>query len=766
MLVVLACVKSRQVVSSSSTHLDNAHLRSNNSVEQKEEDGYYWERLLQETQGSIVIPTVSPVSTPSPSALPTPSPTTSPTSSPTTSSCTEILWSDEFNSNDGLDESFWSYDEDDDGFGNQELQTYTRDNLRVQGGSLIITAREETKEDGTRSFTSSRIDTQDKVAVLYGNIEARIKVPNLADGLWPAFWTIGGNYRQVGWPSAGELDIMEMGSAEAIENDEINRRVTSAAHWENEGSRTLYSGAFVNPTNLNDGEFHIFRMEWTPTRVTTYVDDNEIWFIDIGLDVCTDCTEFHQPHFIILNMAVGGIFTGILGEEGVTAAFPADLEVDYVRVCDNGNTLMTGSAIEDPVEYNFNCGSPDTCTNDALNNYAGEFKCGDRIAFLIESGLSEEDACRQVAGQEFSSYCGVCIPQVIDCGRPEMCTDALLDTTDAQGVSCRDRIAFLVGIYGQTQEEACNAVAGKELPAQCNQCTKIDCDMPETCTDQVLDSDTAGVPCRDRIRFLMGTGLPELEACDRVAGVEFNTECGLCNPPLDCNRPDQCTEEVLKTDAGGFTCGERLTFLINSQGLSEVDACNQIASIEFPAECGPCNPIDCNIPASCTREALAADAGGFSCGDRINFLINDRGLSEVEACNRVASIEFPVECRPCNPIDCGVPALCTDAILNADTGGVTCRDRIIFEINNSGLSELDACRQVSSSYADECGQCKPFDCGLAGVCTDAVLDTNADGFTCGARIAFLISTGLSETEACRQVAGVEFPNQCGACNTP
>ena len=186
---------------------------------------------------------------------------------------------------------------DEGGFGNLELQTYTSDeaNIRVQDGNLVITALEETV-GGERVFTSGRIQTEDKVEVLYGNIEARVMIPNIENGLWPAFWMLGSNFRQVGWPQCGEIDMTEMGSKEAIEDGVINRRVSSAAHWENEGSLAVFGGSFDNPTDLDDGEFHIFRVEWTPTRITTYVNDEQIWLFDIAPDVCTDCTEFHQTY--------------------------------------------------------------------------------------------------------------------------------------------------------------------------------------------------------------------------------------------------------------------------------------------------------------------------------------------------------------------------------------------------------------------------------------------------------------------------------------
>ncbi len=142
-----------------------------------------------------------------------------------------LLWSDEFDSGTQPDEKFWSYDigRGIQGWGNQELQYYTDDpaNVSISDGVLRIRAQ----EGPTRPFTSARIKTEDKLTILYGTVEARIKVPNLADGLWPAFWTLGNNFSEVGWPFCGELDIMEMGNSSAIAEGVINRRVGSTAHW-------------------------------------------------------------------------------------------------------------------------------------------------------------------------------------------------------------------------------------------------------------------------------------------------------------------------------------------------------------------------------------------------------------------------------------------------------------------------------------------------------------------------------------------------------
>ena len=262
-------------------------------------------------------------------------------SSTITPALAEVIWSDEFDTGTALDSAVWSYDLGDHGWGNQELQEYTKDaeNVRVEDGHLVITVKEESGH-----FTSARVRTQDKLTFKYGTIEARIKVPNLADGLWPAFWTLGNDFSLVGWPDCGELDIMEMGSSAAISLDRTNRRVGSAAHWDNNGNWASYSRSLDLENDIND-EFHIFSMDWTPERITTYIDGQQIWTHHIRIDTCADCSEFHNPHFIILNMAVGGSYTGLLDSNQITAPMPAEMHVDYIRIIDNGFTELGGSSI-------------------------------------------------------------------------------------------------------------------------------------------------------------------------------------------------------------------------------------------------------------------------------------------------------------------------------------------------------------------------------------------------------------------------------------
>lgn len=259
--------------------------------------------------------------------------------------CAQLIWSDEFDSGTALNEDVWSYDLGDSGWGNQELQNYTKDaeNVRIEDGNLVINIR-STGEGASRQFTSARVRTQDKLTFQYGRIEARIKMPNLANGLWPAFWTLGNNFSDVGWPMCGELDIVEMGSRDAINVGLINQRVGSTAHWDNDGGYATYGQHLDTGANLND-DYHIFSMDWTPERVTTYIDGRQIWTMLIRQDICNSCSEFHQPHFMILNVAVGGTYTGIFGPEGISAATPAEMLVDYVRVYDNGHTILGGTSL-------------------------------------------------------------------------------------------------------------------------------------------------------------------------------------------------------------------------------------------------------------------------------------------------------------------------------------------------------------------------------------------------------------------------------------
>ena len=256
----------------------------------------------------------------------------------TKSSSQTLLWSEEFNSGTVPNSNVWSYDLGSSGWGNSELQNYTSspDNVRVENGYLVITANKQ-----GNNITSARLKTLDKLTVRYGTVEARISTPDLANGLWPAFWLLGNNFPTIGWPRCGEIDIMEMGSGSAIAQNIINRDVSSAAHWGPDGNRVYYSDHLTLAQDI-DGQFVTYRMEWTPSSITTYINNQQIWVIDI---TPTNLAAFHEPFFFLLNLAVGGNFMGIYNPNQITAPFPAEYKIDYIRVYDNGYTSLGGSSL-------------------------------------------------------------------------------------------------------------------------------------------------------------------------------------------------------------------------------------------------------------------------------------------------------------------------------------------------------------------------------------------------------------------------------------
>lgn len=260
----------------------------------------------------------------------------------------KLVWEDQFN--DGaLDESKWYIEVNGDGGGNQELQYYRAENISVGpdedgNGCLIITARRENYNG--KSFTSGRLNTSDRYEFTHGKVEASIKLPSTANGLWPAFWLLGADYDTKGWPRCGEIDIMEMGNSGGISSGTQDRYFNGAAHWGfyRDGAYPNYANSKTNSYSLQDGEFHLFTLIWDDNSLSMYLDmdkypDSAPYYkMDIN-DTSDDWSTghyFHHDFFIIFNLAVGGRFTGILNASGITA-LPQDgdeakMYVDYVRV--------------------------------------------------------------------------------------------------------------------------------------------------------------------------------------------------------------------------------------------------------------------------------------------------------------------------------------------------------------------------------------------------------------------------------------------------
>jgi beta-glucanase (GH16 family) len=240
----------------------------------------------------------------------------------------ELEWQDEF---DGpqLDSTSWNVVHMPDPF-NQELQYYTDRadsspgaNVFVEHGVLTIEARRE--DYAHRRYTSARINTKGKREFLYGRFEARMRLP-AETGMWPAFWLLGANIDDVGWPACGEIDIVEG-------KGRMPDWTSGALHRGPEPGRNLITAAeYRLPVGDFHTEWHVFAVEWESEQIRWYVDDVLYQTVDTPVDVEPAYWPFDKGHafFVILNLAVGGWFDD-------PHMPPDDLEpqrllVDYVRV--------------------------------------------------------------------------------------------------------------------------------------------------------------------------------------------------------------------------------------------------------------------------------------------------------------------------------------------------------------------------------------------------------------------------------------------------
>lgn len=232
-----------------------------------------------------------------------------------------LVWSDEF-TNGPINTANWAFETGGGGWGNNELEYYTNrpENATITNGNLLIIARKELF--GGNNYTSARMKTQGKKSWTYGKVEARIKIP-AGKGIWPAFWMLGDNISQVGWPKCGEIDIME----------HINSvpQINGTIHWDNNG-HSQYGGDTV----VNSTQYHIYAVEWDDTGIKWFLDGNKYWEANI-LNNINGTNEFHAPFFILLNLAIGGNWPG---NPDASTAFPDTMFVDYVRVYQKSTTIV------------------------------------------------------------------------------------------------------------------------------------------------------------------------------------------------------------------------------------------------------------------------------------------------------------------------------------------------------------------------------------------------------------------------------------------
>lgn len=240
----------------------------------------------------------------------------------------KLVWSDEFSA-DGLpDSTKWGYET---GYvRNAELQYYTRarlENARVENGMLVIEGRKESypipgarpgDERQVADYTAASLITQNKESWTYGRIEVRAKLPR-GQGVWPAIWTLGTNRGEVGWPRCGEIDIMEYIGREP-------ETIHGTLHFSVDGEHRSNGKSIDSPEPYAD--FHIYAAEWYPDHIDIFFDDNlyQHFMVDSADD--GDTNAFRKPHYLLVNLALGGSWAGELDD----SILPQQYLIDYVRV--------------------------------------------------------------------------------------------------------------------------------------------------------------------------------------------------------------------------------------------------------------------------------------------------------------------------------------------------------------------------------------------------------------------------------------------------
>jgi len=246
----------------------------------------------------------------------------------------KLKWNDEFNTDGSPNKKNWDYEV---GFvRNNEKQWYQKDNAYCKKGFLIIEAQKERranpnfisydhkdwrKNRDSIKVTSSCLITREKYSWKYGRFEMRAKIP-VSKGMWPAFWTLG---EQGNWPANGEIDIMEY----------YNGKILANAAWKSSTGQTEWKSKVALLSSFNNeswpNKFHIWRMDWDENSIKLYVDDQLMNEVAVKETINSEnqvISPFRQPHYLLINLAVGGNEGG----ETVSESFPSKFIIDYIRV--------------------------------------------------------------------------------------------------------------------------------------------------------------------------------------------------------------------------------------------------------------------------------------------------------------------------------------------------------------------------------------------------------------------------------------------------
>lgn len=282
----------------------------------------------------------------------------------------QLKWQDNFDG-DTLNRADWNVELHKKGWVNEEWQAYVDSdkNIQVKDGKLLIKPVETVNADGTKSYTSGRINTQGKHDFKYGYFECRAKVPT-GKGYLPAFWMMPTDENLYGqWPKCGEIDIME------VMGQETNRAYGTIHYGEpHDQSQGTYT---VDAKDNFADKYHTYACDWEPGKITWYIDgvkyhEESDWFsAKSGQGEVTYPAPFDQPFYMILNLAVGGSWVGYPDDS--TTYADQQFAVDYVKVYQKDSY---DENVEKPVK-NVILREPDT-TGNYINN--GDFSIAENLS--------------------------------------------------------------------------------------------------------------------------------------------------------------------------------------------------------------------------------------------------------------------------------------------------------------------------------------------------------------------------------------------------
>lgn len=246
----------------------------------------------------------------------------------------KMTFSDEFDKAKGtpVDASKWTHEIGGQGWGNQELQYYTdstENSFHNGEGSLVIKVIEKGLPEkdfkcwyGKCKYTSARLVTNKKFTQKYGRFEARIKIPR-GQGTWSAFWMLGDDFDTVGWSKCGEIDIMENIGREP---STVHGTVHGPGYEGNKGIGKAYE---LNDNAIFADDFHVYAVEWKKNKIEWFVDGKKYFTLTPKDLPKGKKWVYDHPFFLLLNLAIGGPWSGNPDENTV---FPQEMLIDYVRV--------------------------------------------------------------------------------------------------------------------------------------------------------------------------------------------------------------------------------------------------------------------------------------------------------------------------------------------------------------------------------------------------------------------------------------------------